>query len=389
MLYENCSDSYSIRKSIDRPSKEGIEIMPTSAVLADTTADLTPAWFTAALRDGGTLGPEDAVEKVEAGLYGTGQVGLVARAELGYTGSATGAPQSVIVKLPHHDPGSRQLGVGIGAYEAEVRFYQEIAPRSSIDVPRLHWGSFEPGTGRVTLVLEDLSQEWQVGDAVAGGTVQQAEAALEQIARIHAELWDEPGLRQLDWLASPARTQLLFDSAPAALPAFRERFADRLEPHQFAAVERLAPKGAGYPARAWHGPMVVCHGDFRLDNVMFRSGATGLQAVVLDWQSVRLGPPMIDAGIWLSSCLSAEDRRDNQESLLRRYHECLRAGGVRDFSFDDCVASLRVCSLYVFLLSVGVSVTLAQSDRGDEMFAGMVAQAADFVTDLGAESVLD
>jgi thiamine kinase-like enzyme len=170
---------------------------------------------------------------------------------------------------------------------------------------------------------------------------------------------------------------------------FRERFADRLEPRQLAAVERLAPKAAEYPARAWQGPMVVAHGDFRLDNVMYRGSGSGAQATVIDWQAVRLAPPMVDAGIWLSSCLTVEDRRQHQDTLVRGYHERLRAGGVKDFSFDDCMASLRVCSLYVFLLSVGVAVTLAQSDRGDELFAGMVAQAADFVTDLGAESVLD
>lgn len=363
--------------------------MTTAAPLADTTADLTPEWFTVVLREGGALGPDAAVEKVDAGLYGTGQFGLVARAELGYLGPAGDAPQSVIVKLPSEDAGSRRLGVGIGAYEAEVRFYQEVAPRSSIAVPQLYWGSFEPGTGRVTLVLEDLSQDWQVGDAVAGGTVEQAQAALDQIARLHSELWDDPGLRELDWLAAPARTQLLFDVTPAALPVFCERFADRIEPHQLAAVERLAPKAAEYPARAWQGPMVVAHGDFRLDNVMYRGSGSGAQATVIDWQAVRLAPPMVDAAIWLSSCLTVEDRRQHQSALVRGYHERLRAGGVNDFSFDDCMASLRVCSLYVFLLSVGVAVTLAQSDRGDELFAGMVAQAADFITDLGAESILD
>jgi Phosphotransferase enzyme family len=363
--------------------------MLTSTALADSTEDLTPAWFTAALQEGGVLGADDRVEHVDAGLYGTGQFGLVARAQLGYAGPAAGAPDSVIVKLPSDDPGSRQLGVGIGAYEAEVRFYQEIAPRSSIDVPQLYWASYEPGTGRVTLVLEDLSRDWQVGDAVVGGTVEQAGAALEQIARIHGELWDDPGLRKLDWLASPARTEALFDGVPAALPAFRERFADRLEPQQFAAVERLAPKGAEYPARAWTGPMVVAHGDFRLDNVMFRRGADGLQANVIDWQAVRLAPPMVDAAIWLSSCLSATDRRRHQDALLRAYHERLEASGVEGFTFDDCIAGLRVCSLYVFLLSVGVSVTLAQSGRGDELFAGMVARAADFVTDMDAAGVLD
>jgi hypothetical protein len=360
-----------------------------STTLVDTVDDLTPAWFTTALREGGVISPGAEVDTVDAALFGTGQFGLVARAELGYAGDAPSAPASMIVKLPSEDPGSRGLGIAIGAYEAEVRFYQEIAPRSSITVPTLHWGGFEPGTGRVTLVLEDLSDRWHVGDMVAGGSVAQTEAALDQIATLHGELWDDPGLRDLDWLASPARTQLLFDGSPAALPLFRERFADRLEPHQMAAVERLVPKAAEYPTKAWQGPLVVTHGDFRLDNALFADGPNGLRANIIDWQAARLGPPLIDAAIWLSSCLTPELRRANQDDLLHRYHEGLLAAGVRDFTFDDCLASLRVCSLYVFLLSVGVSVTLAQSDRGDAMFAGMVAQAADFVTDLDAESFLD
>lgn len=363
--------------------------MTVGTALADSTDDLTPEWFTAALREGGALGPDGKVASVDANLFGTGQFGLVARAELRYDGEAPSAPESVIVKLPSQDAGSRQLGVAIGAYEAEVRFYQEIAPQSGIDVPKQYWASFEPGTGRVTLVLEDLSQGWRVGDAVAGGTVAQTEVALDQIARLHGDLWDSTSLRQLGWLAPLARTQLLFDGVPAALPAFRERFADRLEPHQLAAVERLAPKGAEYPTRAWRGPLVVAHGDFRLDNVLFSGEGDALRAKVIDWQSVRLAPPLIDAAIWLSSSLPPTDRRSNQDNLLRRYHDGLLAAGVKDFSYAACLASLRVSSLYVFLLSVGISVTIAQSDRGDEMFAGMVAQAADFVTDLGAETVLD
>ncbi|CQD20159.1 aminoglycoside phosphotransferase [Mycobacterium lentiflavum] len=359
------------------------------AVLADSTLDLTPAWFTAALREGGAIGPHTEVVAADAALFGTGQFGLVARAELKYDDNASGAPASVIVKLPSADQGSRELGIAIGAYEAEVRFYLEIAPRSGIDVPRSHWASFEPGTGRVTLLLEDLTDGWEVGDALAGGTVAQTEAALDQIARLHGDLWDDPSLRGLDWLGPIDRTQLLFDGVPAALPRFRERFGDRLERHQLKAVERLAPKGAEYPRAAWRGPLVVSHGDFRLDNVLFAQDSGTLRAKVIDWQSLRLAPPMIDAAIWLASCLSPDERRTHQDALLHRYHEGLLAAGVRDFGFTDCLASLRICSLYVFLLSVGISVTIAQSDRGDEMFAGMVARAADFVTDLGAETVLD
>jgi Phosphotransferase enzyme family len=360
-----------------------------TANLADSLDDLTPAWFTVALREGGVLAAGAAVESVDAGLFGTGQFGLVARAELAYTGTSADGPRSVIVKLPSEDPGSRGLGIAIGAYEAEVRFYQEIAARTGIAVPRPHWTGFEPGTGRVTLVLEDLSDQWRAGDVIAGGSVPQAEAALDQIGRLQSDLWDDPKLRELDWLAAPGRTQMLFDGVPQALPVFRERFGERLEPRHMALVERLAPHGAEYPRVAWSGPMVVAHSDFRLDNVMFRERSGALEAMVIDWQSVRLGPPLLDVAIWLGSSLSPEDRRAHQDALLRRYYDGLVARGVKGFSFDDCREGLRVASLFVFLLSVGVSVTLQRSERGDAMFAGMVAQTADAVAELGADTYFE
>lgn len=132
--------------------------------------------------------------------------------------------------------------------------------------------------------------------------------------------------------------------------------------------------------------MVVAHSDFRLDNVMFRERSGALETMVIDWQSVRLGPPLLDVAIWLGSSLSPEDRRAHQDALLRRYHDGLIARGVKGFSFDDCRRGLRVASLFVFLLSVGVSVTLQRSERGDAMFAGMVAQTADAVAELGADT---
>src|ERR1700760_1722363 len=112
-LYENMMFRYSIRKTRS-PRSEGME-----AVLADSTLDLTPEWFTAALREGGVIGPDNQVVAADAGLFGTGQFGLVARAELKYDDDVSGAPSSVIVKLPSADQGSRELGIAIGAYEAE------------------------------------------------------------------------------------------------------------------------------------------------------------------------------------------------------------------------------------------------------------------------------
>jgi hypothetical protein len=353
--------------------------------LADSIDDLTQEWFTTVLRSARKLPVGTTVIAVDTQLVGTGQAGLIVRAELDYDGPSESAPSSLIVKLPSPDPGSRALGTAIGAYEGEVRFYEELAAASGVRVPAYLGGGFEAATGRVTVVLEDLTGSWAVGDAVAGGTVQQAGAAFEQLARVHAAHWGATG-DSVEWIRDPGRTQVLFTGVPAAVPGFLSRFEARIDPETLSLASQLGPGAADYPG-SWSEPLVVSHGDFRLDNVLFRDGGTGLEATVIDWQSVRMAPPGVDLAMWLGSCLSPSERRVHTDELLHRYHAGLVAAGVNDFGLDDIRRSLRVGALYPFLLGVGASMMLQQSERGDAMFAAMVTLSGALVADLGSAEV--
>lgn len=104
-------------------------------LIVDTTDQLTPQWFTQVLRDNGTLGAQDAAVSVDATVIGTGQVGFVARAQLGYAGEGAG-PATLIVKLPSADADSRRTGAAMGIYESEVRFYRRLHPGSVARSPR-------------------------------------------------------------------------------------------------------------------------------------------------------------------------------------------------------------------------------------------------------------
>src|SRR5438067_10360094 len=95
----------------------GGQMAVTTAVIVDTIEELTPGWFTGALRDGGTLPSAAAVTAVRSELIGTGQVGMVVRCELDYEGGASDAPPSVVVKLPSAEPGNRQIGIAMVLYE--------------------------------------------------------------------------------------------------------------------------------------------------------------------------------------------------------------------------------------------------------------------------------
>jgi aminoglycoside phosphotransferase (APT) family kinase protein len=359
------------------------------AAIVDTIEELTPEWFTSTLREGGTIPPDARVTSVSSELLGIGQVGLVVRSELEYDGAVNGAPLSVVVKLPSAEAGSRQLAVAMGLYESEVRFYKEIAPLAGIAVPRDHWAEIEPDTGRVTLVIDDLTGRAEPGDMLAKATPEQAELAFAELVKLQAPLWNDPRLRSLSWLSDPARAQTLFDSVTAAVEPFKAAYRERLEPEHIALVERLGPRASLWPARALVDPLVVVHGDFRLDNMLFGTAPGSPAISILDWQACRLGPPLLDHSIFLGSCMTPEARRAYERDLLRGYHEGLVAHGVTGFTFEDCLESYRVSSLYPFLLTVSFSVVLAQTDRDRDVWTQLLRGTAELVQDLGAADFLD
>jgi hypothetical protein len=356
-----------------------------ATTIVDTPEELTAEWFTSALREGGTLSETGAVSDARSELIGTGQVGMVVRTELSYDGDAGDAPASVVVKLASKEDGARGVGLAMGLYESETRFYKEIAPLAQIAVPKLHWGEVDTSTGRITLVIDDLTSSAEVGDMIAKSTPEQAELAFAELVKLQAPLWNDPRLRSLPWLADPARAQVLFDAVAPAIEPFKEAYGHRLEPEHVALVERLGPRASDWPAKALTDPLVVIHGDFRLDNMMFdsRPGVT-----ILDWQACRLGPPLLDHSIFLGSCMSTEDRRAHERDLLRGYHDKLVAAGVRDFTWEDCIESYRISSLYPFLLTVSMSMFLAHTDRDREVWTLLLRGAADLVTDYEAGELL-
>jgi hypothetical protein len=361
----------------------------TESVIVDTIEELTPEWFTGALNDGGTLGADASVSAVRSELIGTGQVGMVVRCELDYEGDAGEAPSAVVVKLPSAEPGNRQVGIAMGLYESEVRFYREIAPRVDAAIPRLHWADVEPESGRITLVIDDLTTCAEVGDMIAKSTPEQAQLAFAELVKLQAPLWNDPALRSLPWLADPARAQVMFDAVAPAIEPFKAAYGHRLEPEHVALVERLGPRAASWPAKALVDPLVVIHGDYRLDNMLFGT-VPGTPAIsVLDWQACRLGPPLLDHSIFLGSCMSTEDRRANESDLLRGYHDGLVAAGVRDFTFADCMDSYRISALYPFLLTVSMSLFFAHTDRDREVWTQLLRGTAELVHDLDAAAVLE
>jgi Phosphotransferase enzyme family len=364
---------------VDRPTAER-EIVTDRATgqrspLARTVADLTADWFSAAL--------SAPVVSAELSPIGTGQMSQVLRAELSYDIGAGAAPSSVIVKVAAENEVIRQTGLAMGFYPAEIRFYQEIAGSVGINAPDCFYAEIDATAGWFTLVMNDR-RNGEPGNMLDNGTPAAAASALRETVALQASRWNDPALREAAWL-QPTSWIMFAESFPASLAPFLERFGERMTTEEKTLCERVMPYAASW-LRSWSGPMVIQHGDYRPDNLLF--GPPGERPTVFDWQTVRVGPPYIDPGNYIIGSLTTETRRAHQETLLRDYHGGLVAAGVAGYDWGTCWEGYRASPLYGVHSFVGTSPHVQSTPRGDELYFQSFRRYAAAAIDLNSEEFL-
>jgi len=342
-------------------------------VIVSDASELTAEWFSKAL--------SAHVTDVRIEDMNIGAMCRMVRARL----TSDSAPASVVVKFPTSDARTRGLAQAMLMYQLEVRFYRDLLPHlDGVRTPACHLAALDDGTGDFTLVLEDLSARTHPGDVLQESTDAECAAVLGELATLQARTWDAPQTRAMPWLADPARTIAVFDMMSAGLAPFLARFGHALKPEQVELFERVIPR-AGAWIRSWSGPSVVQHGDLRTDNILFGEDVNGLTATLLDFQTVRLGPPGIDTAYFLGSSLSTDTRRVKEREFLRDYHRRL---GVTGYDLDACLADYRNGALYAVYLFCGLSVQVAPSERVDRVIADQSGRYADLALDWDSASLL-
>ena len=362
--------------------------MPAGAAFPRDPIEVHAAWLDDVLHAAGR-GAHARVTSIRPELVGTGQMGTSVRYALDWDRAEPTAPRSIVCKFASRDPTSRSTGVALRTYEVEVGFYRDVARTVAIRTPACHFADIDLATGEFVLVLEDLAPAVQ-GDQLAGCTVEQAALAMDELAKLHAPRWNDPGLATVEWLnrnATPEAHAFSEMLLPPLLGGFVERYRDRLEPHEIEIGERLM-RNIGRFVRDRPGPRAVQHGDYRLDNMLFGTPAGGAPLAVVDWQTVVGGPPVFDASYFLGASLRTDDRRRHETALVRRYHDALLARGVDGYSWDDCWLDYRRYAFGGFLMAIGASMMVVQTERGDEMFLTMLRRHGAQIVDLEARAFL-
>jgi aminoglycoside/choline kinase family phosphotransferase len=263
------------------------------------------------------------------------------------TGIVWGTATKVLVEATYADGRTQRLCVKGGfrpellaimsaGYQAEALFYRDVAPQLGTGVPVSHHAAVDGEQGIV--ILDDiLAAGARVNDPRQAMTVSQVADGLTAMAAWHAR-----SDLSLDWMPPAPYYRPIVDSL--FLPAHWDAYIGQTTTGPVLEVFADREQIAGAYQQLWAAqdarPATFVHGDANPTNVYFDpSGGTRF----LDWQFACRTDAYHDVACFLVGSLRTEDRRDDEQSLLREY---LSARGAGAESFDEAWTAYRRNAVY-------------------------------------------
>ena len=376
--------------------------------------ELTTEWFDQAI--GGTVGARVVDVRHERIGVGIGFVGDLVRSTLTWDPPAPDHPRSVVVKLPSTVATNRAVGEGLMAYEREIVVYRDLADdvglpmpdhiHSDLDENRAPWLTNavawllerlpvrgvqwlvnrllnlpESTQRRYLLVMEDIDDA-RPAEQFDGGNLDDAHAALRVLARFHAGHWMRPDLLDREKLLWPLnRTPKVFQAGYRRNRAeFVSRFSDIVEPALVDRLDSVDDNLITLSNDLVEAPWTLLHGDYRLDNLLFRENG---EIVVVDYQLMLWGRAGWDVAYFITTALTP-DHRAEEDALLRTYHDELIAAGVTDYTWAQLCEDCTITKEMLAHRMVGSGDVLETEVQGrDESFFDVMVRRVGGWVDVG------
>jgi aminoglycoside/choline kinase family phosphotransferase len=343
----------------------------------------TPEFLTELLRDHGALPAQSRVASIERAQIaeGTGMMAELARLTVTYEPVSGSAPRTFIAKFASQNETNRQIALQYNLHERETRFFSELGPKTNVRTPHVYYSGLDED--RFLILMEDLS-DYEVGSQVTGATLEQSELALDELARLHSHFWNR--VAGLDWvprIANSYHATNMKTLADVGFDGLVARFGDFLPDHVPGFRGPFLSAIVELQARMDTAPVTLCHGDFRMENLLFGCRPEHDPIVVLDWQGPLRGRGMNDVALFLGQSTRTEVRRQHERDLLDRYVAGLKPGGVEGLNRDAVWRDYRESILYNWVYVSVVAGTLdASNEKSYAWMAQMVARQAAAADDL-------
>jgi hypothetical protein len=167
-------------------------------VTLQSADDVTPEVLTSLLRP---YDPDVQVTGVTVGYTWQGTTSHV-HFDVDYADPDTRLPQRLFAKtqlrtvhdLPEaFDESLSEGGGGTVLYDDETRFYRDLRPHLNVETMTTYFADHLDGPSQFLILGEDITLRGaEVPDAVAGLSVEQTDALLAPLSRVHAPFWGSP-----------------------------------------------------------------------------------------------------------------------------------------------------------------------------------------------------
>lgn len=335
--------------------------------------EITADWMAAALRAGGA-GDLPAVEAVRTHPIGAarGYLSVTVQVEIEYAlPPPHGTPSSLVAKLEPGEGSFRDAERRFGAFDREIRFYREVAPRVPLRLPRTYYADAS-GDGKVIL-MEDLCS-YRALDQVHGMRHDQVLHTAREVAKLHAAFARPGALDGLGWL--PLHDHFFDAGFADHWPAFARFYELRIGRDGVRLGERVVRNMRWLEERIAARPVTLIHGDLRADNLLTGDGDPCAEVVILDWQLVNRSLAAIDVARMLGGSEPAAERRGHQLEVCAAWHEALLRAGQTDYAFEDALTDFRLAVLYCLCIPV-FSFTMCGPEPADGRTARLVDAIAE------------
>lgn len=299
-----------------------------------TQQEITTGWLQHSLQQAGVLQAGKTVSGfVLRPVAEQGQTSDAAIVDIAYDGVADGLPATFLLKFSHPSLAVRQRMSAVSCYEREAYFYREYGSRAGIAVPRCYAAHYDPETFSSALLLEYI-------EGVHTGsrfdfTLDEMQLAVASLAAFHATWWRRDG--EMAGLFDDHSRQSVVTRrwlVGEAVAAAREKFVLEMSEEGIAALAWWLEHADTLALAARQRPRTMIHGDCHLQQMLFPTAGQGRFAVI-DWQTVAIGCGASDLARLIITAMPPAMRREQEPSLLVRYHEQLQQHGVQDYSMDD------------------------------------------------------
>eukprot|EP00039_Didymoeca_costata_P015783 m.273434 g.273434 ORF g.273434 m.273434 type:complete len:448 (+) comp16280_c0_seq5:165-1508(+) len=334
--------------------------------------------LTELLRAGGAIGENTSVTKMDLAPLGDENSALlseIAVLTLEYEGTdADAAPKKMVAKFCPPDFETRITMDMFELQKSEVFFYNVLAPKLNIKMPKCYFADYCAKTGNVLILIELVEGDFPKLVSEDEFPLERGQAMMDVLVEIHAPYLKmgvpEGAPSDLKWV--PRVDNKLFKQVGGLCKKDWGKYEELMKKYddpipEFVAKNKNLYMDTSYKIQqSWARSewVTLTHGDCKRDNWYFQDdGSAGL----LDWQLLSWSvSPAEMSYVFIN--LPIEFTKEHETTLLRRHFDGLQSqGAVSHLTFDEYM-ELYIISLLGCLVKGVLSCANLTDDNEKEVY---------------------